>query len=614
LSRAGLVLVFLVTLCLTGAATGRAEDNPTPTATPTAAPTLTPTATATPVPTPTSTTLPTPTATPRPAIVTTPEPAATAVREKRRHKRKRRPAVASPTPSVTATPETATRRHKHRRKARPRPTATPTVTPTPSPTPTPTQPLTLTTEDSIKPVTCNGPAKPPAAHPFLSPPYGGWTSIVSYFDHDSPNFLRDGLVVTTTGLQAQPDGVHQAADFPAYWSNRLRQYVYYDGHNGYDFDISYQPVYAAAPGKVIFARYEYPTMPASGYGKMVMIAHSGGYVTLYGHFSKIMVKAGQHVGRLQEIGISGNTGHSTGPHLHFTVFHNCTPTDPYGWSGPGPDPLVGYEGETSIYLWLAQPLVTNPPPAFPNLDGLPGAPVARMLLLRLPTAKDGTSAFVRRLRQEADETRKALGRHVRGVRIDLLRGALDITAPVSPARLYALPFVASIAASDAGDDARADVVRALARAALADPHRATPLARSPSWTGSVFQWEGRTFLVGRGPKAKRVDLRFRAGSGSLTVRKVQADPLTGAYAVDLGRMSRQQIAALRRQLRGERKRGPLAIQPVHHRVADRKPAPRTEGAAAPWGWIATALLLLAAVSAMVLRRLQVVRLIRGRPG
>ena len=72
-------------------------------------------------------------------------------------------------------------------------------------------------------------------------------------------------------------------------------------------------VYAAQAGKVIFVGW------LGGYGKLVIIKHDEQYTTRYGHLSKIMVRSGQKVKRGTVIGLSGNTGYSTGPHLHFEV-------------------------------------------------------------------------------------------------------------------------------------------------------------------------------------------------------------------------------------------------------------------------------------------------------
>lgn len=91
-------------------------------------------------------------------------------------------------------------------------------------------------------------------------------------------------------------------------------------HNGIDFGINYSAVYAAQSGKVLATgnsgRY--------AYGKWIAIDHGNGLVTLYGHFSKQLVSKGESVKLGQKIGISGNTGFSTGPHLHFTVFAKKT--------------------------------------------------------------------------------------------------------------------------------------------------------------------------------------------------------------------------------------------------------------------------------------------------
>jgi murein DD-endopeptidase MepM/ murein hydrolase activator NlpD len=68
-----------------------------------------------------------------------------------------------------------------------------------------------------------------------------------------------------------------------------------------------------------------------GYGNYICIQHSGSLSTCYGHLSSIGVSVGQQVSQGQVIGASGNTGNSTGPHLHFEVRVNGSPVDPLGY-------------------------------------------------------------------------------------------------------------------------------------------------------------------------------------------------------------------------------------------------------------------------------------------
>lgn len=85
-------------------------------------------------------------------------------------------------------------------------------------------------------------------------------------------------------------------------------------HGAIDIGVRYVPVYAPAAGKVIIARW------LSGYGNYVMIDHGNGYYTGFGHLSSFNVSQGQTVSRGQQIATSGNTGISTGPHLHYEVY------------------------------------------------------------------------------------------------------------------------------------------------------------------------------------------------------------------------------------------------------------------------------------------------------
>lgn len=84
-------------------------------------------------------------------------------------------------------------------------------------------------------------------------------------------------------------------------------------------------VYAVKSGKVIFVGRN------GGYGKMVIIKHADGFTTRYGHLYKIYVNHGQRVRKGTAIGLSGNTGYSTGPHLHFEIRYRGRSIDPAGY-------------------------------------------------------------------------------------------------------------------------------------------------------------------------------------------------------------------------------------------------------------------------------------------
>ena len=88
-------------------------------------------------------------------------------------------------------------------------------------------------------------------------------------------------------------------------------------------------IIATGDGKVIAIRKDF--IENKGYGKFILIDHGFGYKTLYAHLSKISVKKGQNVKRWDIIGLTGNSGKSTSPHLHYGVFHNGKPQDPYNF-------------------------------------------------------------------------------------------------------------------------------------------------------------------------------------------------------------------------------------------------------------------------------------------
>lgn len=94
-------------------------------------------------------------------------------------------------------------------------------------------------------------------------------------------------------------------------------------HHGVDIAVAYgQDVKAAATGVVSFAGVQ------NGYGNTVVIDHEGGRQTRYAHLSQELVRAGDPVTEGQILGKSGNSGRSTGPHLHFEMLVNGRPVDP----------------------------------------------------------------------------------------------------------------------------------------------------------------------------------------------------------------------------------------------------------------------------------------------
>lgn len=98
-------------------------------------------------------------------------------------------------------------------------------------------------------------------------------------------------------------------------------------HDG--IDISAEPgteVFSAAAGFVEKAENNY--RPGQGFGKVVLIDHGNGLKTLYGHLSQIMVKVGQRIDRWDIIGLVGETGRATGPHLHYEIWMDGKPINP----------------------------------------------------------------------------------------------------------------------------------------------------------------------------------------------------------------------------------------------------------------------------------------------
>lgn len=101
-------------------------------------------------------------------------------------------------------------------------------------------------------------------------------------------------------------------------------------HEGVDFmaDVG-TPIYAAGGGIVVYSD------SYAGYGNMIEIDHGNGLISRYAHTSKIFTKVGDVVMKGQKIGAVGNTGRSTGPHLHFEVRFHGAPQNPEHYLHPG---------------------------------------------------------------------------------------------------------------------------------------------------------------------------------------------------------------------------------------------------------------------------------------
>ena len=96
-------------------------------------------------------------------------------------------------------------------------------------------------------------------------------------------------------------------------------------HTGVDISASMgTPVHAAADGIVYSAEYE-----GGGYGRMVVIDHGNGMKTRYAHLSRIEVVGGQEIRRGEVVGLSGDSGRTTSPHLHFEVRMGGSAVNPY---------------------------------------------------------------------------------------------------------------------------------------------------------------------------------------------------------------------------------------------------------------------------------------------
>ena len=165
-------------------------------------------------------------------------------------------------------------------------------------------------------------------------------------DDLDPRFERLGLSLARMAvLERALDGIPQVV--PATVENITSGFGYrrdpFNGraamHAGIDFKGAVgSPIFAAAEGRVTFAGWK------GGYGKAVEVTHANGLVTRYAHLSRIDVQPGQAVAAGATLGGMGNTGRSTGPHLHFEVRINDRAVNPRPFLETAPDVLKEVRG------------------------------------------------------------------------------------------------------------------------------------------------------------------------------------------------------------------------------------------------------------------------------
>jgi murein DD-endopeptidase MepM/ murein hydrolase activator NlpD len=155
---------------------------------------------------------------------------------------------------------------------------------------------------------------------------GGHRELTSW---QVPTIPRSAKTTAATNIGQCPGGYSGAVGTGGFVWPSLHHYL-----SGYDFtpihhgidiaDRTGDPVYAADSGVIVYAG------PNSfGFGNLIVIDHGNGWQTIYGHLSQWNVTCGQSVLQASLIGLSGNTGNSSGPHLHFEMHYNGAFVNPW---------------------------------------------------------------------------------------------------------------------------------------------------------------------------------------------------------------------------------------------------------------------------------------------
>ena len=130
-----------------------------------------------------------------------------------------------------------------------------------------------------------------------------------------------------TRVYRTPAGAAKGSGRFAWPTHGILTQGYWSGHLAIDIaNRTGTPIRAADGGYVVLAGRD-----TWGYGNQVLIDHGNGFLTRYAHLDRIMIKAGQSVKKDQQIGTMGNTGRSTGPHLHFEIIKDRIRRNPLGF-------------------------------------------------------------------------------------------------------------------------------------------------------------------------------------------------------------------------------------------------------------------------------------------
>lgn len=193
--------------------------------------------------------------------------------------------------------------------------------------------------------------------PLFEKPFDDEYLMSNYFDHDQPRqFVDDNGYLTNWKGDRLPLGNPGAG---------------IDGHGGYDWGLPENtPLKAMADGIVTFSgegsSFFCPPLQQNTTGNYIYILHTAPngeqFEAEYVHLNRVDVKEGDRVTSGQIIGLSGNTGCSTGPHLHLGVrkvtqaeHEDRWLVDPYGWDAPHSDPWKhNNSGTESVWLWKAE--------------------------------------------------------------------------------------------------------------------------------------------------------------------------------------------------------------------------------------------------------------------